>query len=120
MDVAGQGGGLCVVVQRNEFLGRASIELEDRTRQAPAMVFGISENEQANQRMRLMEALGGCSLRIDSAELAADATFRSTWVMVARVAPQAAARLGQFLTGGRRDGEGGTAQTPGCRDLCGQ
>ena len=38
----------------NELPESASIALEDKIRQAAAAMFGISENEQANQRMRLM------------------------------------------------------------------
>ena len=61
------------------------------------MMFGISGREQADQRMRLVGALGVCGLRIDPAGLAADAAFWSTWAAMAHVASQATAGLGQLL-----------------------
>ena len=58
------------------------------------MMFGITEHEMVGKRMRLVGALGGFGLRIDSVGLAADAAFWSSWVTTSEMVPDVAARAG--------------------------
>ena len=61
---------------------------------SPSMMFALTENLKANQRMQLMGALGGCDLRIDSAGTTTDAAYWSTWAIKSRMTSRPAAAPG--------------------------
>ena len=71
-----------------------AVELEERVCELAATMCGITEHEMARERMRLMGALGGCGVGIDSVGLAADTACGSSWVTSSRMVPGIAARAG--------------------------